>query len=115
MSDLELSKALALAIGWKIAITGRDPSGKLFPLVRDGRGWRVFDYRDPAVIWRIAERFGIFPHPLVSGNLMAKAPEIVEWECAGWHYTKKQWLHHTAPTAAMACALVVIAVSEPKP
>lgn len=117
MSDLELSKALALAIGWTesdlVHYEGQDYIGIKTKVI--GPVIRIFSYKFPEVIWRIAERRGIFPHPLVSGNLRAKGPEIVGWECFGWHYGKKRWVHHTAPTAAMACALTVIAISEPKP
>ena len=48
MNDLEISKALALAIGWT------------------GGAWKMFDYRDWNVIGPIAERFDAFPKKLAS-------------------------------------------------
>ena len=56
MTDLEISRALALAIGWKTediamgatAVWVRDPHGK-------------FDYRDWSVAGPIAEKFDAFP------------------------------------------------------
>jgi len=57
MTDLEISKALALAIGWKkdvIAVFSNEME------VWSG-GWRIFDYRDWNVIGPIAERYNCFP------------------------------------------------------
>ena len=65
MTDLEISKLLALAIGW--------PADKVFTLsgavcVRTsieeyGFGkWKDFDYRDWNVIGPIAERYDCFPY-----------------------------------------------------
>ena len=69
MTDLEISAALALAIGWKES--NFHYANK--PVAHSGLQiiyldaacllhiQRVFDYRDPAVIWPIAERFDCFP------------------------------------------------------
>jgi hypothetical protein len=64
-TDLEISKALALAIGWKevIACKGflRD---KVEVWVKEDNydsDWRAFDYRDWNVIGPIAERYDCFP------------------------------------------------------
>ena len=75
MTDLEINKALALAIGW--TENRRDENGCLDPdiavfsdgswdvedevKVWDGLYWRTFDYRDPTVIWPIAKRYYVFP------------------------------------------------------
>lgn len=75
MTDLEINKALALAIGW--TENRRDENGCLDPdiavfgdcpnkdddevKVWDGVRWRTFDYRDPTVIWPIAKRYYKFP------------------------------------------------------
>ena len=69
LSDLEISEALALAIGWKpmrVAIIGdkciadtEDQSRK-----KTDYGWvrgRIFDYRDWTIAGPIAERFDCFP------------------------------------------------------
>ena len=58
-TDIEISRALALAIGWPAEdITDNfDPPQVFTPLV----GWRVFDYRDWNVISPIAARYKCFP------------------------------------------------------
>ena len=75
MTDLEISKALALAIGWtedrEDEHGGIDPDIAIFGDTQfskddvlccwDGNEWRHFDYRDPAVIWPIAKRLDMFP------------------------------------------------------
>lgn len=69
MNDLEISKALALAIGWKencsepdvqIA-TFNDPSKPDYVVVWVDDEYRPFDYRDWTVIGPIAERYDCFP------------------------------------------------------
>jgi len=63
MTDLEISKALALAIGWKkddIAMFSNEME------VWSG-GWRTFDYRDWNVIGPIAERYDCFPTKMNGG------------------------------------------------
>lgn len=83
MTDLEISKALALAIGWKsswehngtlyIDFNHRDRV-KIDGKWRDGR---AFDYRDWNVAGPIAERFDAFPTELSNepgwANLAYKA------------------------------------------
>ena len=75
MTDLEISKALALAIGWTedredehgcldpdIAIFGDTQFSKDDVLCCwDGNEWRHFDYRSPDVIWPVAKAFNMFP------------------------------------------------------
>jgi len=58
MTDLEISKALALAIGWQRADFMLNTDA-LFVL-RNG-AWHLFDYRDWNVIGPIAERYNAFP------------------------------------------------------
>ena len=94
MTDAEISRALALAIGWK----------KDYPrmgmvecedelLVWDSKVWRTFDYRDPLVIWPIAERYDCFPYiAAISGE---------------WCVAHKEKLHFSL-IAAKAVALAVI-------
>ena len=65
MTDLEISKTLALAIGWKpeqirIPVAPRDGM-KMEIAANYGDYWRVFDYRDWNVIGPIAERYDCFP------------------------------------------------------
>jgi hypothetical protein len=56
MTDNEISRDLALAIGWKHVSCGWSQCE-----VCDGHGWRVFDYRDWSVISPIAAKFDCFP------------------------------------------------------
>ena len=58
MTDAEISRALALAIGWPESAIIVTHEQCFIWYGRDGRG---FDYRDPAVIWPIAEKFDCFP------------------------------------------------------
>jgi len=61
MTDLEISKALALAIGWT---EGQllEYTCKLFcPTGTEVWAWKEFDYRDWNVIAPIAERYDAFP------------------------------------------------------
>lgn len=93
MTDLEISKALALAIGW------REDQMKL-----DDRGWLrvwffswcVFDYRDWNVIGPIAEKYEMFPH---------------KSDTQGWWFPHK---HNTvfADTPQKAIALAVIGAKK---
>ena len=67
MKDYEISRALAFAIGWScvdVECTDNQVWVEVWsPL---DRPWRVFDYRDPSVIWPIAERFNNFPYRAVN-------------------------------------------------
>lgn len=102
MTDAEISRRLALAIGWS--------ESSFYKWYADGRlviegadGWgNFFDYRDPAVIWPIAERFDAFP---------------VFTDTAGWlarvYDSDTDWM--SGDTAAKAVALAVIKAHEEKP
>jgi len=70
MTDLEINKALALAIGWDknlidVEVWGEEPWIEIWD--KPARTWRVFDYRDWAVIGPIAERYNAFPWRTVDG------------------------------------------------
>lgn len=94
MTDLEISKALALAIGWprtSIAIHG--DMWEVMVLVEPNPfGWRVFDYEDWNVIAPIAAKYDMFPH---------------KSDTQGWWFPHK---HTTvfADTPQKAIALAVI-------
>lgn len=69
MTDLEISKALALAIGWaghQLSVSTLKNDILAFDWAVES--WRVFDYRDPTVIWLIAERFDCFPFKSIKDN-----------------------------------------------
>lgn len=107
MTDAEISRRLALAIGWEphnvTTQWGKGTFAHCFggiPFVQDGgAAWRIFDYRDPAVIWPIAERFDCFPTLYPTTKWAAWIPGPAE-------YTG------TADTAAKAVALAVIKAKE---
>ena len=129
MTDLEISKALALAIGWTENRLDEnrclDPDIALFGgygfkdeiKVWFDEKWCTFDYRDPAVIWPIAECYSVFPSSVSNGDYAAAEkrgyPINRQWECLRWHYEKikgkaRGWVRYEADTAAKAVALAVI-------
>ena len=57
MTDLEIDKALALAIGYKLF----DVKFDMWAVVVYNGSWRVFSHRDWNVIGPIAERYNAFP------------------------------------------------------
>ena len=62
MTDIEISKALALAIGWKPEQLQDRKKYMLAPRSIDAMDfWHRFDYRDWSVIGPIAERYNCFP------------------------------------------------------
>lgn len=93
MTDDQISKALALAIGWK-----EEETAGCFFCFSKGYGWRRFDYRDPAVIWPIAERYNAF-------SFQTRAD--LDWNAVcGFDFLKTDTY---ADTASKAVALAVIA------
>jgi len=106
MTDFEhafISRRLALAIGWREDQLFNEHDGSYtsvnlssHPFIQT---WKDFDYRDPLVIWPIAERFNCFPYALrdkdqkLTGRWNA-------WASAG--------IDISADTAATAVALAVI-------
>lgn len=101
MTDAEISRRLALAIGWeprKVAVKGSTTVWCMEKHDGVGHGWRRFDYRDPAVIWPIAERYECFPWRW-------------EWDYPNWCARTMEAKKRTiADTAAKAVALAVIGV-----
>lgn len=98
-SDAEISRRLALAIGWpeEAFYKGGDGSFVALALLHSsGCSWKDFDYRDPAVIWPIAERFKCFP----------------EYAGGEWWSGSQFGPDATADTAAKAVALAVIKAKE---
>lgn len=74
MTDLEISKALALAIGWTLeymAVEEYRFNGQTRGTVKlntQHGGVRIFDYRDWNVIGPIAERYDVFPYMNTGGT-----------------------------------------------
>lgn len=95
MTDAEISRRLALAIGYAPKDIGRfNPPHDMRIVVPFGNGWRLFSYKSPSVIWPIAERFNCFP----------------EFDGSEW----RAWtiVPHFADTAAKAVALALIKAYE---
>lgn len=100
MTDAEISRQLALSIGW--------PNVSIHKLTDSvwvsskTEGPKTFDYRDPAVIWPIAERFDAFP--------------VFDYGMSKWYSTVPfaDIVGTFADTAAKAVALAVIKSKEQK-
>jgi hypothetical protein len=93
MTDTEIDKALALAIGHKVAYVTVLGEGipQVWVQVDPRFEWaiRVFDHRDWNVIGPIAERYDAFPYQSVNGN----------WVSAALDY-------HDTPQKAIALAVI---------
>jgi hypothetical protein len=98
MTDIEISKALALAIGWKpdqiLEYEGQSYIG--LPVGLGGRRWhRLFSYKFWQVIGPIAERYNAFPHQSSVGTWSA---------CIGG---ADAWVDHVdTPQKAIALAVI---------
>lgn len=95
MTDAQISKALALAIGYRPEDV-RVPLDSVAEVRRScsfGVLWMTFDYKSPSVIWAVAEHYAMFPQQTDEG----------------WHVTLSDWLNNRfSDTAAKAVALAVI-------
>lgn len=97
-SDAEISRRLALAIGWPESSILYGRLGNIRVMQEDG--WvRYFDYRDHTVYAPIAERFDCFPSKVTCG------------ETTGW-LVLPGTVFDIQPTAAKAVALAVIKAKE---
>ena len=106
-SDLEISRALALAVGWsRVQIIGDNVlvyTGNAYDKVwySHSHSWvynnRVFDYRDWNVIGPIAEKFDCFP-----GHS----------ESLGWYAADRFFNGVSAETPQKAIALAVIQATK---
>ena len=99
LTDAEISRRLALAIGWNEMQLAMDwgNTNRLRALDADVGFYRYFDYRDPAVIEPIAERFDCFL-----------------WKAEGSWYAATGYIRCESDTAAKAVALAVIKAKEQK-
>jgi hypothetical protein len=101
MTDPEISKALALAIGYKVdrVLPRPDYNADIKNCwVYTGSAWRIFDYRDWSVIGPIAEKFECFPDRYTDDN------DEMWWDI---NHIRKQ-LYARADTPQKAIALAVI-------
>ncbi len=109
MNDQEISKALALAIGWKpehvtVTLSGYVWCCERIATLSSAAVWRTFDYRDPVVIWSIAEWSNVWPIKLSDSHW-------VSWRRMSLDCSKGA-TSYTAETAAKAVALAVIGVEK---
>ena len=102
MTDLEISKALALEIGWDQVLPNEDKTALKQCWVWTGSYWRVFDYRDWAVAGPIAEKYNHFPFKHWQG------PPYNGWYVHGFT------LERPAETPQKAIAMAVIAAKGGK-
>ena len=99
MTDIEIDRALALAIGHRASEMYTDREGNL--CLPERGCWRVFSHRDWNVIGPIAERYTAFP-VLFDGN--------PKWYSNTWTGTR---LHEEfADTPQRAIALAVIGAKK---
>lgn len=107
MTDAEISRRLALAIGWEesdiIDYPGQDYVGIRTSIVTTCV--RLFSFKFPTVIWPIAERLDCFPEKMRSGGLWA-APVFDAKANGRPPYPMLRWEY--SDTAAKAVALAVI-------
>ncbi len=100
MTDLEISKALALAIGWPQAQVCVYTYGVYILRYYAGSQWvDEFDYRDPVISFRVAERYDVYPYRTSFGIAGAASTWVSE----------RAGIEYEAETPAKAIALAVIA------
>ena len=85
MTDIEIDRALALAIGWRKTCE----STKTFWVVEDSGNRRVFSHSDWNVIGPIAEKYDCFP-----------------WKDCRGDWVNKHYQHTTTPQKAIALAVI---------
>ena len=114
MTDMEISRDLAIAVGWKSVM--RFSWGVMVKTAAHGN-WRSFDYKDWNVIGPIAERYAAFPHMIADGNYRKHKKQgfahATGWEVFITDYRKgteqnAKWNHYVADTPQKAIALSVI-------
>ena len=94
MTDTEIDKALALAIGWETHQMWVGSTGNLYLHVNSS--WRVFSHKDWNVIGPIAERYNAFPIQSSKGTWSA---------CVG--DGSNMWVDHIdTPQKAIALAVI---------
>ena len=94
MTDLEIDKALALAIGYKLFdVKFHDD---MWAVVVFRGSWRVFDHRDWNVIGPVAEKYNCFPLRLRGGA----------WEAISRGKYKLGFVKADTPQKAIALAVI---------
>jgi len=118
MTDFEINKLLALAIGWKPNDICLYCNQIDVWFVKEWEAdWKRFDYRDWATIGPIAEKYGMFPSPMSGGDYnKAKRQgytDIEKWEVIYCDYSvgginNAKWCRVEDTCAKRAIALAVI-------
>lgn len=121
MTDPEISRQLALAIGWNQA----EVFSMLGCLVRfkedDRQGWIYFDYRYWSVIGPIAERYDCFPSSISTGNFRKSKTQgytdVAQWEVIRCNYARSteqsaKWEYVVEDTPQKAIAMAVIGAKK---
>ena len=96
MTDIEIDKALALAIGWKRILPNPEADGLKQCWVWTGGVWRLFTHRDWNVIGPIAEKYNCFPLRLRGGA----------WEAISRGKYKLGFVKSDTPQKAIALAVI---------
>jgi hypothetical protein len=127
MTDQDINLLLAQAIGWTTAsvIDGRclvytgSPEDRVqIPRMlhepMEVTGFRVFDYRDWAVIGPIATKYSAWPSAISGGDLKLSTTQgytdVTRWEVLVYAYKKMSWLTTVSADPQKAIALAVIKV-----
>lgn len=130
MSDIQVSRTLALAIGWKledvrifgdqVIVDTKNDGDRIKVSPAEWARGRIFDYMDWNVIGVIGTLYGMFPSPIVQGDFnKAKEhgyPIVEDWELFADDY--KNGIHSKMPrkhviekTPQRCIAMGVISVS----
>jgi hypothetical protein len=95
MTDLEISKSLALAIGWAPEQVYHNLTGGYIEIITDEAGFvGRFDHRDWNVAGPVAEKYGLV---VDFGN---NAVELAE------KWGDRDWLYADTPQKAIALAVI---------
>jgi hypothetical protein len=97
MTDLEIDKALALAIGWKRILPNCKTNRLQDCWVWTGHAWRIFSHLDWNVIGPIAERYNCFPF-----RIRSKEEDFGKWNVV----SRENDIMAASPQRAIALAVI---------
>jgi hypothetical protein len=97
MTDLEIDKALALAIGWKRILPTPEANRLQECWVWTGHAWRIFSHLDWGVIGPIAERYDCFPF-----QIRSKEEDFGKWNVV----SRENDIMAASPQRAIAMAVI---------
>lgn len=107
MTDSEINLSLAIAIGWPSFTVIPRGSRVLVPDERPGQAGksRLFDYREPEVIWEIARHYDAFPKSMRTGRASRSG---LHWRAFAFH-RRELIRDHETPEGATALAVIAFA------